>query len=184
MIQDIQNLNSYSTPENFRGKSKLFVQLWWLVYALFFRPSPQIFYGWRRFLLKCFGAKIGKDVIIRPTARITYPWKVQIGDYSWIGDDVVLYSLGKITIGNNSVISQKSYICTGTHDYKSHDFRIYAEEIIIKDKCWLATDVFVSPGITINEGVVVGARSTVISDLKPFSVYLGSPAKFYKNRLD
>lgn len=178
----VQDLSQYKTPKDFRGKSKITVQLWWITYALFFRTSPQVFYGWRRFLLRRFGAKIGKNVIIRPTAQITYPWKVSIGDYSWIGDEVVLYSLGNITVGKNAVISQRSYICTGTHDYNRVDFHIYAEDIIIKDQCWIATDVFVAPGITINEGAVVGARSTVINDLDAFSVYVGAPAKFIKKR--
>jgi putative colanic acid biosynthesis acetyltransferase WcaF len=104
----IQNLNLYKTPDNFRGKSKITVQLWWLIQALFFSTTPQFMYGWRRFLLKCFGAKIGKNVIIRPSAKFTYPWKIKIGDYSWIGDDVVLYSLGEIEIGAHTVVSQKS----------------------------------------------------------------------------
>ena len=104
----MKNLSQYKTPKYFRGKSKITVQLWWLVYALLFRPSPQIMYGFRRFLLRLFGAKIGEKVIIRPTAQITYPWKVSIGDYSWIGDEVVLYSLGEIKIGANTVISQRS----------------------------------------------------------------------------
>lgn len=178
----LQNLKLYKTPESFRGRSKITVQLWWFVYALFFKTSPQFLYGWRRFLLRSFGATVGKDVIIRPSAQITYPWKVFIGDNSWIGDDVVLYSLGNITIGSNTVISQRSYLCTGSHDYTKESFPIYAKEIIIKDQCWLATDVFVSPGIIINEGTVVGARSTVIKDLDAFSVYVGSPAKRIKNR--
>ncbi len=177
-----QNLKLYKTPKGFRGRSKITVQLWWFVYALFFKISPQALYGWRRFLLRIFGAKIGKDVIIRPSVQITYPWKVTIGDYSWIGDDVVLYSLGKITIGSNAVISQRSYLCTGSHDYTKPNFPIFAKEIIIKDQCWLATDVFVSPGITINEGTVVGARSTVVKDLDAFSVYAGSPTIRLKNR--
>ena len=178
----LQDLTLYKTPKGFRGKSAITVQLWWVVYALFFRTSPQVLYGWRRFLLRSFGAKIGKSVIIRPTAQITYPWKVTIDDHSWIGDEVVLYSLGNITIGKNTVVSQRSYICTGTHDYNSVDFAIQAKDILIKNQCWIATDVFVSPGITINEGAVVGARSTVINDLDAFSVYVGSPAKFIKKR--
>lgn len=178
----IQNLNLYKTPNNFRGKSKITVQLWWLVQALFFSTTPQFMYGWRRFLLKCFGAKIGKNVIIRPSAKFTYPWKVKIGDYSWIGDDVVLYSLGEIEIGAHTVVSQKSYLCTGSHDYTKNDFPIYSKKIIIEDECWLATDVFVSPGVTIGRGTVVGARSTVIKDLNSNSVYVGSPVKFIKNR--
>lgn len=178
----MQNLLKYKNPKNFRGKPKLIVQLWWIIYALFFRPSPQVLYGWRRFLLKCFGAKIGKNVIVRPSAQITYPWKVKIGDYSWIGDDVVLYSLGEIEIGSNTVISQRSYICTGSHDYTKTDFPIYAEKIIIEDQCWLATDVFIAPGTTIKKGTVVGARSSVFKSLDSFSIYAGSPAKFIKKR--
>ena len=178
----IQNLNLYKTPDNFRGKSKITVQLWWLIQALFFSTTPQFMYGWRRFLLKCFGAKIGKNVIIRPSAKFTYPWKIKIGDYSWIGDDVVLYSLGEIEIGAHTVVSQKSYLCTGSHDYTKNDFPIYSKKIIIEDECWLATDVFVSPGVTIGRGTVVGARSTVIKDLNSNSVYVGSPVKFIKNR--
>ena len=178
----LQNINLYKTPKDFRGKSKLTVQLWWAVYVLFFKPSPQVLYGWRRFLLRCFGAKIGKNVIVRPSAQITYPWKVTIGDYSWIGDDVVLYSLGEIEIGKNTVVSQKSYLCTGSHDYTKIDFPIFAKKIIIEDQCWLATDVFVSPGVIIGKGTVVGARSTVIKDLESNSVYVGSPVKFIKRR--
>lgn len=178
----LQDLSEYRNPKDFRGKSKLYVQLWWIVYALLFRPSPQVFYGWRRFLLKLFGAQIGKGVLLRPTAQITYPWKLNIGDYSWIGDEVVLYSLGNINVGSHTVISQRCYICTGTHDYNETNFPIYANEINIEDQCWLATDVFVSPGVTIKSGTVVGARSTVMNDLNSFSVYVGSPAKFLKNR--
>ncbi|MCF7559607.1 putative colanic acid biosynthesis acetyltransferase [Sabulilitoribacter multivorans] len=178
----MQNLNLYKTPENFRGKPKFIVQLWWVVQKSLFRTSPQVLYGWRRFLLRCFGAQIGKKVIIRPTAQITYPWKIIIGDYSWIGDDVVLYSLGKIEIGSNTVISQRSYLCTGTHDYTKIDFPIYAKKITIKNQCWLATDVFVAPGKTIKEGCIVGARSSVFNDLEEFSIYAGTPAKLIRKR--
>lgn len=178
----MQELNAFKLPPNFRGRSGVIVQLWWIVQGTLFAMSPQFLYGWRRFLLRCFGTKIGKGVIIRPSAQITYPWKVKIGDYSWIGDDVVLYSLGDIIIGKNTVISQKSYICTGTHDYSKIDFPILEKKIVIGDECWIATDVFVSPGVTINNGVVVGARSTVINDLDSNSVYVGSPVRFIKKR--
>ncbi len=136
-----QDLSLYKTPQDFRGKSKIVVQLWWIVQAVFFKTSPQVCYGWRRFLLRLFGANIGKKVIIRPSVEITYPWKLKIDDYSWIGDDVVLYSLGEIEIGNHAVISQRCYLCTGSHDYNKIDFPIYAKKITIEDQCWLATDV-------------------------------------------
>ena len=124
----VQELDKFKLPKNFRGRNAFIVQLWWLVQSLLFRTSPQFLYGYRRFLLRLFGAKIGKKVIIRPTVKITYPWKISIGDYSWIGDDVDLYSLGEIEIGENVVISQKSYICTGSHDYKNSEFPIYAKK--------------------------------------------------------
>ena len=128
-----QDLSKFELPENFRGRSGFIVQLWWLVQFFLYHPSPQFLYGWRRFLLRSFGAKIGKNVILRPSSSITYPWEVVIGDHSWIGDEVVLYSLGPIEIGNNVVISQRSYICTGTHNYIKDDFPIYHQKIIIEE---------------------------------------------------
>lgn len=177
-----QKLNSFKTPEGFRGKSGWYVQLWWIVQSLFFKTSPQFLYGWRRFLLKLFGAKIGKNVIIRPSAHIQFPWKLEIGDNAWIGDEVVLYNLGTITIGANAVVSQRSYICAGSHDYTQIDFPISNEPIVIEQEVWLATDVFVGPGLTIGKGAVIGARSSVFKSLEGGKVYAGSPAKFIKDR--
>lgn len=182
-ITAVQNLAIFQTPADFRGRSKWTVQLWWLVQATLFRASPQFLYGWRRFLLRLFGAKVGEGVLLRPTVRTTYPWKVEIGDYAWIGDDVVLYSLGPIKIGAHAVVSQKSYICTGSHDYTSADFAIYARAIEIGAGAWLATDVYVAPGIQIGEGTVVGARSAVFKNLPAGMICLGSPAKPIKPRL-
>jgi putative colanic acid biosynthesis acetyltransferase WcaF len=179
----MQKLNSFKLPNNFRGRNAFVVQLWWLVQSLFFKNSPQFLYGFRRFLLRLFGAKIGKNVIIRPTVRITYPWKVVIGDFSWIGDDVVLYSLGEIEIGENVVISQKSYLCAASHDYLKQDFPIFKKKISIEDQCWLATDVFIAPGITIGKGTVVGSRSSVYKDLPANKVCIGNPAKIIRERL-
>ena len=178
----LQNLKAYKTPKSFRGRSAFTAQMWWIAQALLFNTSPQIMFGWRRFLLRCFGAKIGKKVLIRPSVKITYPWKISIGDYSWIGDEVVLYSLGDIEIGDHTVISQRSYICTDSHKYNKLDFSIYSDKVSIGAQCWLATDVYVAPGLTIEDGVVVGARSTVLFDLKENKVYVGSPAKCVKDR--
>lgn len=158
------------------------VQLWWIIQNLFFKPSPQVLYGWRRFLLRSFGAKIGKGVIIRPSAQFTYPWKISIGDNSWVGDEVVLYSLGEIEIGCDTVISQRSYICTGSHNYNTENFDIYAKKISIGNKCWLATDVYVAPDVTIGDFTVVGARSSVFKDLPSNKVCKGNPAEPFKNR--
>ena len=181
-MNNYQHLNSFSVPTNFRGKSGAIVQLWWIVETLLFNPSPQILYGWRRFLLRLFGAKIGKGVIIRPSVKTTYPWKVSIGNYSWIGDNVVLYSLGEIKIGHNTVISQKSYLCTGSHDFEKITFDIFAKGIFVEDEAWIASDVFIAPGVTVGRGAVVGARSSVFKDIEGGYVYAGNPLRKIKKR--
>lgn len=180
----VQDLEQFRMPPGFRGKPGWYVQLWWMVQALFFKTSPQFMYGWRRFLLRSFGATVGTGVILRPSVHTQFPWKVSIGNHSWIGDNVVLYSLGNITIGNNVVISQKSYLCTGSHKYHSLAFDIYSQPIIIEDRCWLATDVYVAPGVTIGEGTVVGARSSVFTSLPAGKVCVGSPARVIRDRME
>ncbi|OKH22667.1 putative colanic acid biosynthesis acetyltransferase [Chroogloeocystis siderophila] len=182
MDYQIQNLKEFRLPHNFRGKPGWYVQLWWLVQSTLFGLSPQFMYAWRRWLLKAFGATVGQKVLIRPTARITYPWKVQIGDYSWIGDDVVLYSLGDIAIGNNVVISQRSYLCAASHDYNSSSFDIFAKPVRIEDEVWLATNVFVAPGVTIGKGAVVGACSSVFRSLPSMMICTGCPAQPLRRR--
>ena len=179
----IQDLKTFRLPPNFRGRSGLAVQLWWLVQSTLFRASPQVMYGFRRWLLRCFGAQIGEGVIVRPSVKVPYPWKLKIGDHSWIGDDAVLYSFATITIGKNAVVSQKSYLCAGTHDYRSPGFDIQAFPIVIEDEVWVAADVFVAPGVTIGRGAVVGSRSSVFSNLPEMMVCVGSPARPVHPRL-
>jgi putative colanic acid biosynthesis acetyltransferase WcaF len=182
MTQQYQDLSSFRMPAGFRGRPAWFVQLWWMVETSLFRTSPQAFYPWRAFLLRCFGAKIGKGVMVRPSASVTYPWKLSVGDYSWIGDEVVLYTLGNINVGSHTVISQRSYLCAGKHDIEAVSFAITSQPIEIGDQCWIAADVFVCPGVKIGFGTVVGARSTVTRDLPPGVVAFGSPAKPLRTR--
>lgn len=177
-----QDLSTFSMPTGFRGRSKWIVQAWWIVEKILFQSSPQGLYGWRVFLLRSFGARIGKNVIIRPSVSVTYPWNLSVGDFSWIGDDVVLYTLGKIIIGNHTVVSQRTYLCAGSHDYAQVTFPITGCPIVIDDQCWLATDVFVAPGVTIGFGTVVAARSTVTRNLPGGVIAMGSPAKAVKDR--
>lgn len=182
MEYQVQNLKEFTLPPNFRGRPGWYVQLWWLIQSTLFRMSPQFMYGWRRWLLRAFGATVGEKALIRPTVCVTYPWKVRIGDYSWIGDDVVLYSLGEIAIGNNVVISQRTYVCAASHDYMSPAFDIFAKPVRIEDEVWLATNVFVAPGITIAKGTVVGACSSVFRSLPPMMICNGCPAKPLRKR--
>lgn len=178
----MQDLSKFSLPFGFRGRSAGVVQLWWIAQAVLIGCSPQFMYGWRRFLLRLFGADIGVGVLIRPSARVTYPWKVKIGEHSWIGDEVCLYSLGEISIGAHSVISQRSYICAAAHRSDSPSFTIYSDPVTIGDGCWVATDVFVGPGVSIGDSAVVGARSSVWSDLPAGQICRGNPARVVRAR--
>lgn len=171
------DLRKYDQSGFDRGRPGWYVLLWWLVQAIAFPLTPHNLHAPRQSLLRLFGAKIGKGVVIRPTARFTYPWKVEIGDYSWIGDDVVFYSLDRICIGKHCVISQKTYLCTGNHDIKDPVFGLITESIEIGNGAWVATDCFVGPGVKIGANAVVGARSSVFRNLPAGQVCWGNPCR-------
>lgn len=176
-LAPLVDLRQYDQSRYDRGRPGWFIILWWLVQAIAFPLSPHSFNGFRQSLLRLFGAKIGKGVIIRPTARFTYPWKVEIGDYSWIGDDVVFYSLEKIRIGCHCVISQECYLCTGSHDIQDPAFGLMTFGITIGNGVWIATDCFVAPGVQIGANAVIGARSSVFSNIPAQQVCWGTPAR-------
>lgn len=178
-----QDLSKFTVPDNFRKKSKVTVQLWWIIQETLFALSPQFFYKWRIFLLRLFGAKIGENVLIRSSARITYPWNIEIGNYCWIGEECVLYSLGKIIIGNDVALAHKVYINTGGHDYKKETFDIFAREVIIEDECWITNDVYIAPGVQIGKGTIIGARSSVLKNMPSGKICVGTPAEPIKDRI-
>ena len=171
------DLSRYDQSWYDRGRPGWFVLLWWFVQAVAFPLTPHFFNAGRCALLRQFGAKIGRKVVIRPTARFTYPWKIQIGDFSWIGDDVVLYSLDRIEIGQHCVISQESYLCTGSHDPKDPNFALQTAPISLGNGVWVASDCFVGPGVAIGSNALVGARSSVFSNLPAAMVCLGTPCR-------
>jgi putative colanic acid biosynthesis acetyltransferase WcaF len=180
--KDLQRLDRFRLPPDFRGRSAIVVQLWWIVQAVLVKPLPQVCYPIRRMFLRLFGAKIGKGVLIRPGVEITYPWKVVIGDHSWIGDNVTLYSLGAISIGANTVVSQNTYICAADHDYTDVRFTIRQCPVAIGNEVWVASDVWIGPGVQVGDGTVVGARSTATRNLPPEMVCVGSPCRPIKPR--
>jgi putative colanic acid biosynthesis acetyltransferase WcaF len=163
-------------------KQKIARALWMVTRFLLFRPSFHNWYGWRRFLLKLFGARIGARVRIRPTASIEIPWNIDIGDEAIVGDYAILYSLGKITIGKRVVISQYAHVCAGTHDYRYREFPLLKPPITIGDDAWIAADAFVAPGVTIGPGAILGARASAFNDLPAWQIAVGNPAKPIKPR--
>jgi putative colanic acid biosynthesis acetyltransferase WcaF len=172
-----QDLSRFRLPEGSRGRPAWFVQLWWFLDALFVRSTPQAFYCWRRAILRLFGAEVGRNVLIRPGVRVTFPWKVVIGDHCWIGDNVELYSVAKIVIGEHSVVSQGSYLCAGTHDHRDISFPFVASPIIVEPECWIAARAFVGPGVRVGRGSIVGACSVLLSDVSPATIVAGVPAR-------
>jgi putative colanic acid biosynthesis acetyltransferase WcaF len=182
MTPKVQDLSKFKLPVGFRGKSAPYVQLWWFVQSTLFKWSPQFAYPFRAQLLRMFGAKIGSHTVIRPTVTVTYPWKITIGDYVWIGDDAVLYSLGDIFIGDHSVVSQRSYLCAADHDYNTLEFIIQAKSIRIGRECWIAAESFIAPGVTIGDKAVIGAKSCVLKDQPEAMLCAGNPCKPIKSR--
>ncbi len=169
------DLRRYDQSQFDRGRPLWLIQLWWLVQAIAFPLFPQSINAPRRVLLRLFGAKIGRGVRIRPSARFLYPWKIQIGDYSWIGDDVVFYSLETITVGEHCVISQKTYLCTGTHDAQSSSFALITGAIAIGNGVWIAADCFIAPNVAIGSNAVIGLRSLVLHSMPAGYICWGMP---------
>ncbi len=151
--------------------------IWGVVYPIFFRYSPRLFYFWRNFILRVMGARIGKNVKIYPSAKIMFPWLLEIGDNSTISWDVKVYNLGYSKIGSNTMISQYSHLCGGTHDFRSKDFTLLRTGFTIGNNVWIAADAFVGPGIKVNDGAVVGARAVVTKDVPEKTIVAGNPAK-------
>ena len=176
------DLSLYHQPGFEIGRPKWYVLLWWLVQALVFPLTLHMAHGPRCALLRLFGAKIGKHVVIRPSARFTYPWKVEIGDYSWVGEDVTFYSLAPIRLGQHCVVSQKSYLCTGSHDLSDSSFALVTAPIVIENGAWVATDCFVAPGVRIGANAVIGARSSVFKDMPAQQICMGTPCRPCKHR--
>lgn len=154
--------------------------LWMLVYWIFFRPSPVPAHFFRIQLLRFFGTKVGRRVRIYPGANIWAPWNLRVGNDVTIGK-ASLYSVTKIEIGDDSIISDGVLLCTATHDYQG-DFGLQTASIKIENNVWLATDVFVAPGITVEAGSVALAKSVLVKSVGPYEVWAGNPAAKKKDR--
>lgn len=154
----------------------------WLAALPFFRFSPRIFWGWRRIILRMFGAQIGQQVRIYPTVRITMPWNLRIQNYAAIGDRAILYALGIITIGERATISQNAHLCAGTHDWRHPMMPLEKLPIEIGQDAWICADAFVGPNLSIGRGAIVGARAVVMKDIRPNHIVVGNPARVIKVR--
>ena len=158
--------------------------LWALVQATFFRWSPRPLHGFRARLLRLFGADIPapSQVVVFPSVRITFPWRLTLAPRSMVGPNVTLYNPGHVTLRRGANLSQNCHLCAGTHDFHRWNMPLVALPIIIGENAWLAADVFVGPGVNIGELCVVGARSVVMRDLPPRKICVGQPCRPIKDR--
>lgn len=171
------------TPSPHGLQNKLMRVLWGVVQSTLFRWSPRPCHRWRAWLLKVFGADITMKSRVYPRAKIWGPWNLTMADYATIADDVDCYCVDRITIGERTTISQYTYLCGATHDFELTKRPLVPMPITIGEGVWIAADVFVGPGTKIGDHTVVGARSSVFSDLPAWKVCVGSPAKPIRDRL-
>jgi putative colanic acid biosynthesis acetyltransferase WcaF len=175
------NLNSFNNSEYNPGS--IFKRFIWYFKNLFlFKSSIPWPYSWKRIALRFFGAKVGENVIIKPCVNIKYPWFLEIGENSWIGEEVWLDNLDKIVIGNNVCISQGALLLTGNHNYKQSTFDLMLKPIIIKDGVWIGAKAVVCPGVTMHSHSVLTAGSVLTKDSEDYLIYQGNPAVAVRKR--
>ncbi|MCK9481480.1 MAG: WcaF family extracellular polysaccharide biosynthesis acetyltransferase [Bacteroidia bacterium] len=177
------NLAVYNTGGFDRGRSALIVAMWYCINAIIFNSYLFPFYACKRFLLRLFGAKVGCGVLIKPKVNIKYPWKLSIGDHVWIGENVWIDNLEKVSIGNNSCISQGALLICGNHNYKKSTFDLITSPIIIEDGVWIGAKSIVTGGTICKSHSVLAIHSVASSDLESFSIYRGNPAIKIKERI-
>lgn len=173
---------SHRTQRQLGFGNKLARILWNIVWLLLYRPSPIVFHSWRVFLLRLFGAKIGNGVEPYPSAKVWAPWNLIMDDLSGVGPHAVLYNVDRIVINKRVNISQYAYLCTASHDYNDPEFSLISAPIIIEDDAWVAADAFLSLGITVGCGAIVGARAAVFKDVAPWTIVGGNPSTIIGHR--
>jgi putative colanic acid biosynthesis acetyltransferase WcaF len=155
---------------------------WNLSWLLLARFTPPPLHAWRRLVLRCFGARLGRGVRVHGSARIWLPANLDLQDQVLIGPGARIYNQGRIVIGTCSVISQRAHLCASSHDISDPDFQLVLRPIVIGDRCWVAAEAFVGPGVTVGDGAIIGARAALFEDAQAGGVYSGNPARLIKSR--
>lgn len=174
-------LDQYRTPDFSRGVSRGVELAWILCSGLLvagFLPGS----GWRRSLLRLFGARIGRGVIIKPRVQIKFPWRLRIGDHCWIGEGVWIDNLAQVDLGDHVCLSQGAYLCTGSHDWSSATFDLVLGPIAVGHHAWIGAFARLAPGTQIAPGAVVCMSSLAAGTLDPWTIYRGNPAVAIKPR--
>lgn len=165
------NKNGYDS-----GASGFKLICWYFVSTVFFRSGLMPFSSILVLILKVFGCKVGHDVRVKPFVNIKYPWKLIIGDHTWIGEGCVIENLAQVTLGKNVCLSQGSTLITGNHNYKKITFDLFVRPIIIEDGAWIGAQAIVCPGVVVASHAVLTVGSVAVNNLKPYTIYQGNPA--------
>ncbi|MEE1945159.1 WcaF family extracellular polysaccharide biosynthesis acetyltransferase [Pedobacter sp. KR3-3] len=181
MNQQTQLHKNFDKKDFNPGASALKITCWYLTSMLFFRSGLMPISSVLVFLLRLFGAKIGKDVRIKPYIYVHYPWKLSVGDYSWLAE-CRIENLDQVNIGNNVCVSQQAMLLTGNHDYKKTGFDLITKPITLEDGVWIGAKAIVCPGIKAHSHAVLTVGSIATKDLAAYSIYQGNPAVKVKDR--
>lgn len=182
MKNSITNLSRYDNSWYCPGKGFITLILWYVVNALFLINPLNPFSDIKVLLLRAFGAKIGEGVVIKPGVNIKYPWNLSVGNYSWIGENVWVDSLSKVTIGNNCCLSQGAILLCGNHDYTLATFDLKVGEIVLEDGVWIGAKSIVTPGVRCFSHSVLSVSSVASNNLEAYTIYRGNPAIKVKQR--
>jgi putative colanic acid biosynthesis acetyltransferase WcaF len=163
-------------------RDKIARALWLMTWAVLFRPSPNPFFGWRRFLLRIFGAEVGSAAHPYSSVRIWAPWNLVMEAGSCLGPGVDCYSVDRIVLRPNAVVSQRAFICTASHDHRSPGFPLITAPVVIGESAWIAAEAYIGPGVTVGAGAVVGARAVAVRDVPAGAVVVGNPARVMSKR--
>lgn len=177
---DLSRFDNSAFP---RGAGFIKETLWYFTNALFFINPLFPFRAPKPALLRLFGAKVGKGVVVHPGVNIKFPWKLTIGDYCWVGQRVWLDNLDQLTIGSHVVISQGAMIILGSHDYRKVDYPLITAPVVLEDGCWVGTGAIVLGGVTIKSHALLSAGSVANKDLAPYTIYRGNPAVPVRERV-
>jgi putative colanic acid biosynthesis acetyltransferase WcaF len=174
-------LSSFSARWFYRGRPVFVEALWLLVQALLVRswlPGT----AHRAFLLRLFGGEIGRGVTLKPGLRVKFPWRLRVGNFSWLGEDCWIDNLAPVVIGNNVCVSQGAYLCTGNHDWSDPAFALLISPIRLADGCWVGARCIVGPGVVFKECAVALAGSVVTRSIGNYEIHGGNPARFLRRR--
>ena len=183
MNQNKTQLDLFNNDWFDRGASKFKIILWYYFNMLFFASRWMPLSSFKVFLLRLFGAKIGKGVVIKPFVNIKYPWRLIIGNDVWIGEQVWIDNLETVTIGNNVCVSQGAFLLCGNHNYKRNTFDLIAKQIKLEDGVWIGAKTVVCPGVICKSHSLLTVGSVATSNLEPYTIYQGNPAKEVRKRI-